>query len=206
MKILLPNRKGVNNALSVLRAGGVVAHATETCYGLACDLRNPGAVTKLFKIKQRPPDQPVSALFSSIKEAKKYAEWNVEADKLAEKYLPGPLTIVLPMRKTSALLPSPSRPPSPTLGIRLSSHPLAQQLVMEFASPLSTTSANLHGRPNTYSPSDILEQFGHQACKPDLILDSGAIQINPPSTVVDLTQPIGGFFRRGAVNPQERLI
>lgn len=219
MQILLPNRNGVNKALSVLHGGGVVAHATETCYGLACDLRNPDAVTKLFKIKQRPPDQPVSALFSSMVEAKKYVEWNAEADRLSEKYLPGPLTLILCIKSDA-----PKRlfchPPFPrtqkrvvgdggagvAIGVRLSSHPLAQLLAMEFASPLSTTSANLHGRPNAYSPSDILEQFGHQAFKPDLILDSGAIQINPPSTIIDLTHPTGGFFRRGAVNPQERLI
>lgn len=205
MKILLPNRNGVNKALSVLRDGGVVAHATETCYGLACDLRNSDAVTRLFKIKQRPPNQPVSALFSSVEEAKKYVEWNAEADKLAEKYLPGPLTIILPGKKGAPFALHPILNSQflilNSLGVRLSSHPLAQQLVMEFASPLSTTSANIHGRPNTYSPSDILEQFEHQAFKPDFILDSGVIQINPPSTVVDLTQPIGGFSRRGAVNP-----
>lgn len=187
MHVLPADSNGLNAAVKILLDGGIVAHATETCYGFACDLRNPDAVMRLFKIKQRPSDQPVSALFSSLDQAKEYVEWNEEAQRLAEEYLPGPLTIILPMRKGSDLMPTSSTILSSSLGIRLSSHPFAQQLVMEFGSPISTTSANLHDRTNPYSSNEIRSQFRDREFQPDLILDSGALHPNPPSTVIDLT-------------------
>ena len=76
MKIVDASDDGIQKALEVLRAGGVVAHATETCYGLACDLGNAEAVEKLFAIKKRPDAQPVSALLASIEQAQKYTQWN----------------------------------------------------------------------------------------------------------------------------------
>ena len=99
MRIIPADDEGIRLAVRIIEDGGVVAHATETCYGLACDLRNIDAVEKLFAIKERPPHQPVSALFSSIDEAKKYVEWNEKAEELAQKYLPGPLTVILRMRE-----------------------------------------------------------------------------------------------------------
>ncbi len=101
MKVIPFSNQAIADALTVLQNGGVVAHATETCYGLACDLSNPDAVTKLFAIKQRPESQPVSALFASVDEAKKYVEWNDRAEELAAQYLPGPLTLILPLRSDS---------------------------------------------------------------------------------------------------------
>lgn len=199
LRVLLPDTNGMNAALKILRNGGVVAHATETCYGFACDLRNPAAVAKLFAIKQRPLDQPVSALFSSVNEAKKYVQWSAEAQNLADEYLPGPLTIILPLNRGSLLSSCPLQSPSPTLGIRISSHPLSQQLIQRFGSPLSTTSANIHGYSNPYSTEDILRQFSHQEHQPDLILDSGPLPQTPPSTVIDLTQNTGDILRKGIV-------
>ena len=115
----------IKKALCILKNGGVVAHITDTCYGLACDMTNPKAVTKLFEIKHRPINMPVSALFASLEEAKKYVEWNDMAEKLAEKYLPGPLTLILPLKKP---LPHPifTTP-------LLTTH---YQLLSAFASPL----------------------------------------------------------------------
>jgi len=188
----------MSEALHMLAAGGIVAHATETCYGFACDLTNPQAVARLFALKQRPADQPVSALFSSIEEAKKFVEWNDEAKKLARKHLPGPLTLILLLKERACICPLPSLPsPVPgegmgmgarTLGIRISSHPLAQELAKRFGKPLSTTSANLHGQKNTYSTAEIIEQFKGQKVQPDLIIDSGKLRTTPPSTVMDLTE------------------
>ncbi len=193
---ILPAAKGMELALKILRSGGVVAHATETCYGFACDLRNPDAVNKLFAIKQRPLDQPVSALFVSVDDAKKYVEWNDEAQKLADEYLPGPLTIILKQKKPVLLIPCPL--PGPTLGLRVSSHPVATELIERFGSPLSTTSANIHGKPNPYSADDIVNQFNNQEFRPDLILDSGKLLPTPPSTVIDLTRPEKNVLRKGS--------
>lgn len=184
----------LREALDILRSGGVVAHATETCYGFACDLSNLDAVRTLFRIKRRPADQPVSALFPSIDEAKKYVIWNDRAEELAAMYLPGPLTLILPMRTDApsqlfsiAEIRNSEFRIQRSLGIRISSHPHARSLIAAFASPLSTTSANLHGQPNPYSADDILAQCSAMPDRPDLILDSGKLPPTPPSTVIDCT-------------------
>jgi L-threonylcarbamoyladenylate synthase len=163
-------------------------------------------VKKLFAIKNRPDTQPVSALFSSVDDAKKYVMWNERAEELAQQYLPGPLTLILPMRNDAPTKLFPNTllltPHSSllTVGIRISSHPDAIALVSTFGSPLSTTSANLHGQPNPYSPKDILEQFAQQKYQPDLILDSGMLPIMPPSTVIDLANE-NKIHRQGSIRP-----
>lgn len=184
MLIIPYSEQAIREAVDVLRSGGVVAHATETCYGLACDLSNPEAVSRLFTVKRRPGDHPVSALFASIDEAKKHVIWNKRADALAG-HLPGPLTLILPLAPDSPLLPVPAG--SSTLGVRISSHPHAQALALAAGMPLSTTSANLHGHANPYSAEDIENQFAHADNEPDLILDSGQLPPVAPSTVLDLT-------------------
>jgi len=175
--------------LEILAQGGIVAHATETCYGLACDLTNPKAVEKLFQIKERAFDQPVSALFPTIEEAKKFVEWNDEAEKLAREFLPGPLTLILPLLKTAPtlfvqLITNNQQPTNSTIGIRVSSHPLATELALRFGKPISTTSANIHGQPNTYSAEEIVTQFEGKVVQPDLLIDSGVLPKIPPSKVI----------------------
>ena len=110
MIILPDNEEAIAAAIVILRDGGVVAHATETCYGFACDMTNETAVRKLFAIKERSEDHPVSALFPSVEEAKHYVLWNEEAEKLAADSLPGPLTLILPLLSSAPqkLFPIPS--------------------------------------------------------------------------------------------------
>lgn len=199
MNILPLSDESLQEAIRILSAGGVIAHATETCYGLACDLSNIDAVKKLFTIKQRPGTQPVSALFVSIEQAKEYVEWNERAEELATQYLPGPLTIILPMRADAPSVLHPSLEHPTTLGCRVSSSPIAQSLAISFNSPLSTTSANLHGQPNPYSAQDIAQQFQDQKIQPDLILDSGTLPQNPPSTVMDLSGKEAQIRRQGNI-------
>lgn len=186
MQILPPSPQTIAAALSILREGGVVAHATETCYGLACDLTNPDAVWKLFAIKQRPDDQPVSALFPSVEAAKEWVKWSDEAQKLADEFLPGPVTIILPIKTGRKLFPCPN--PGLSLGVRVSPYPVARELVEGFDTPISTTSANVHGQPNPYSAEEILRQFSKEKHQPDLIIDSGTLPPNPPSKIIDLTK------------------
>jgi L-threonylcarbamoyladenylate synthase len=197
MRILPFSDASLQEAIALLRAGEVIAHATETCYGFACDLANMEAVKTLFAIKKRDHSQPVSALFATADDAKQYVMWNERAEELAAKHLPGPLTLILQLRSDvpRPVFSCPS--PGATLGIRVSSHSQAQQLVETFGGPLSTTSANLHGQPSPYSAQEILEQFKNEAVQPALILDSGVLPKNPPSTVVDLTQENPTQLRRG---------
>lgn len=195
MPAILFSEQAIREAVDVLHNGGVVAHATETCYGLACDLANPDAVARLFAVKRRPGDHPVSALFASIAQAKEHVIWNERAEALLP-YLPGPLTLILPLAPDSPLLPVPAG--SSTIGVRISSHPHAQALALAAGIPLSTTSANLHGHANPYSVEDIENQFIHADNEPDLILDSGVLAHTPPSTVIDLTGS-EGVRRQGGI-------
>lgn len=192
----------LDRALDTLGAGGVVAHATETCYGLACDLRNPDAVRKLFDIKQRPYDQPMSALFPSIEAAQAVCEFSEKALILAKKHLPGPLTIILPVLKNSApIFITADGKKASEIGIRISPHPIAMTLSQSFGSPIATTSANLHGRENPYSAEDIARQFKGRDSMPDLCLDNGTLPNTPPSTVVRVAGEEVTVVRRGADPP-----
>ncbi len=230
MHILPESPEAIDAALTVLQSGGIVIHATETCYGIACDLTNPKAVEKLFRVKKRPPDQPVSALFPSMSKAEEYVDFSPRALELAKKYLPGPLTIVLPSKADSPnlfVMPSPPAPlpvrphpggpfrergdsfPSPrrgeelgvgaTIGIRISSFPLAQILASRFGKPMATTSANLHGLPNPYSVADIQLQLADQQHLPDLFIDSGSLPIAPPSTVIEVIGQELRVLRKGEI-------
>ncbi|HLC76151.1 MAG TPA: L-threonylcarbamoyladenylate synthase [Candidatus Peribacterales bacterium] len=191
----LPADHGLNEAVAVLRSGGIVAHATETCYGFACDLTNPDVVRKLFLLKDRPEEVQMSALFSSLDAAKEWVEWNEKAEELARKYLPGPLTIILPMRSGKRIAMNDGQ----SLGVRISSHPIAQKLAELSGVLLSTTSANLHGEPSAYSAEEIVAQFKHREVQPDLILDSGILQKAPPSTVLVIEGEEVRIVRQGTI-------
>jgi len=181
-------------AVKTLNEGGIVAHATETCYGLACDLSNPDAVAKLFALKQRPEHMPVSVLFASVDQAKEYVQWNDAAQKLADEHLPGPLTMILnATNKDLFVVPNDKDPNSKpttqnselrTIGVRISSNSIAQELVKSFGSPISTTSANIHGQPNAYS----IDQLRQEGIEPDFIIDSGELPEVAASKVIDLSE------------------
>lgn len=202
VKVLPAHAETLQEALNVIQAGGVVAHPTETCYGFACDLTNPEAVRKLFAVKKRPDSLSVSALFASVEQAKEYVEWNEKAEELSKKYLPGPLTVVLPLRTGKGAkyhLSINGTTAATTIGTRVSSHPVAQRLAKLCSVPLSTTSANLHGKPEPYSVEDIVQQFSEQELQPDLILDGGVLPHTPPSTIVEVRKGKLVILRQGAV-------
>ena len=189
MNILSDTEEDISAVVELLANGSGSAHATETCYGLACDLSNSDAVEKLFALKKRPTDMPVSALFSSVDQAKDYVEWNDRAEELAQKHLPGPLTIILPAKQEAPtpLYVMPASDTAQTIGVRISSHPVAQALVEQFGSPISTTSANVHGQENPYSAEEIVNQYEQSDMQPNLILDSGTLNTEASSTIVDLS-------------------
>ena len=193
MKVLPVSDSAIKEAVTTIKNGGVIAHATETCYGFACDLTNANVVKRLPALKCRSEDQPVSALFPSVDEAKKWVKWNAKAEEIAQMYLPGPLTIVLPVKNSDASN-------SETLGVRISSHPIAQKLAKLAGVPLSTTSANLHGGPNPYSAEDIVTQFADRELQPDLILDSGELSVTKPSTVISIQNGKMTVLREGEVS------
>lgn len=195
----------LNAAAQCLLSGGIVCHPTETCYGLACDLTNHRAVEHLFTLKRRPADKPVSALFSSLEDAKQYVEWNDAAESLAH-YFPGALTIILPLRAAAPhlLFPLPRRAAHSvtSIGVRVSSHPIAAALVRLAARPVSTTSANVSDQPEPYDRASVLAQFATVDERPDVVLDGGALPRTPPSTIIDCRDNRLRIVRQGSLRIQ----
>lgn len=201
MKIIPESPEALLEACEVLRTGGTVIHATETCYGIACDLTNEDAVKDLFDVKQRPGYQTVSALFASVDAAREYVEVSPKAEELFLKYLPGPLTIVLSKKKNAPpiWLTAAGNGTDAQIGVRISSHPFAMKLAESFGKPIATTSANLHGKPNPYSISEIEAQWAGALLVPELIIDAGTLPTADPSTVVRVAGDAITVLRQGSL-------
>lgn len=178
----------IEKAIHVLRQGGVIAHPTDTCYGLAADVFNLQALERLYELKGMPKDKPVSILVASLEEAKRYAHFSPKALELAERFWPGALTLVL---TRSQPLPSFLNPGVLEIGLRVIDEPISVALLKAFGGPLTTTSANAHGKPSPYSVSEI-------SLKPDLILDGGELQAHAkPSTIVRVLGDDVDILRHG---------
>jgi L-threonylcarbamoyladenylate synthase len=202
MNILSISDQAIADAASFICKGGIVIHPTETCYGIACDLTNREAVRKMFIVKNRPMNQPVSALFPSIEASQEYVLWPERALEIGKKYLPGPLTIILPVvpRHQSDLFPSVDHSSDVmTLGIRISSHPIAMKISEYAGIPISTTSANVHGKSEPYSLEDITSQYSEGALEPVWMLNSGVLPLAKPSTIVSIKNDTMTLVREGSV-------
>lgn len=193
-----------NRALACLRAGGVIAHATDTCYGFACDATNKRALKKLYALKQMPFSKPVSILVTDLNMAEKYGRFNATSRQLAKEYWPGALTIVVPRRHA---LPAFVNPGAATVGIRVPNHEVSRLLAARLGAPITTTSANISGKPSPYSAQDIRRQFRRQKLQPDFIIDEGPLdKKNLPSTVVEIRGSSIKIVRKGSVKIPRRLL
>lgn len=188
-------KRDIKKAIEHLQARNIIVHATDTCYGFACDIFNRKALNQLYQLKQMDRKKPVSIMVRSFQEAKKYGHFNKKACELAKKYWPGPLTIVVKRKK---ILPKFFNPSSNSIGIRIPAHAISISLI-KACGPLATTSANISGKPSPYSISAIKKQFSKQKLKPDFYLDSGKIKKNPPSTIIDLSQSQARILRKGLI-------
>jgi L-threonylcarbamoyladenylate synthase len=178
----------IQDAVMTLHKAGVVAHPTETCYGLAADIFQKSAVEKVYAMKQMPYSKPVSILVQNLEEAQRYGEFSPAAVKLALQHWPGPLTIIVPR---SAMLPKWVNPGLDSVGFRVSSNKKTRELVEGFGGPVTTTSANLSGEPQAYKVADLLH------LEPDYVLDGGQIGQNPPSTIVKVDGEDVTIIRQG---------
>lgn len=183
-------------AVAALRSGGVIAHATDTCYGFACDVLNEKALARLYHLKKMPRSKPVSVLVADLDMAKIFGVFSKSALKLAQQYWPGALTIIVKRKKT---LPTFFNHGHKSVGFRVPSDKLSRALPRAFGSPLTTTSANISGQPSPYSVAAIHRQFAHQPLKPDLTMDAGRLKKNPPSTIIDMTGKTPKIIRQGSV-------
>lgn len=168
-----------------LQKGGVVVYPTETCYGLGADATNQKAVDKIFAIKKRQKDKPLLIVVPDPEMIKHYIAWTPELEKIAHKYWPGPLTVVVPVHQKDGLA-SGVIAQDGTLAFRITSHPMAAAISTELNAPLVSTSANISAHKSPYSIEEVQAMFKDQDEQPDTIIDAGELPDALPSTVIRL--------------------
>jgi len=179
--------------MDVLRAGGAVAFPTETFYGLAAAALDPASVKRIFALKGRPDSKPLLVLVDSIAMAETVAHVGHAARALMDRYWPGALTLVLPAR---AIVPPDVTAGTGTLGVRMSSHPIACGLVRALGEPVTAPSANPAGFEPPTTAHAVVAYFAEGL---ELVLDGGPTAGGMPSTVLDLTVDPPKIVRQGAV-------
>ena len=189
-----PEQPLIVEAARVLRQGGLVAFATETVYGLGADATNAEAVARIFQAKGRPATNPLIVHgHDTISVRKAVSEWPMAAERLANRFWPGPLTLVLPR---SRLIPDVVTGGKETVGIRVPDSEVARALLRESARLVAAPSANRSTRVSPTRAEHVLKDLDGRI---DMILDSGATPIGIESTVLDLTTTPPKILRPGAV-------
>ena len=184
----------LTEAARLIRAGELVAFPTETVYGLGADATNERAVAKIFDAKGRPHFNPLISHVPDAAEAQQFVEWSETADKLAAKFWPGPLTLVL---LRSSRVPDEVTAGLNTVAIRVPAHPVARALLTAAGIPVAAPSANLFSRPSPTRASHVLDDL---AGRIDLVVDGGATHVGVESTVLDLSGEVPTILRPGAVS------
>lgn len=181
-------------AASVLREGGIIIYPTETLYGIGALALNEESIKKIFKIKERFYGKPIPILVKDKEMLSQFVEVTVEASKLIDKFLPGPLTLVLKQKKFLPVLISAK---TGKVAVRISSHPFVRRLIDLVSEPLTSTSANVSGVENLFNFDEIYRTFKD---KVDLIVDSGSLPPSKGSTVIDLTVKPPRIVREGDIS------
>ena len=188
----------VRRAADILRAGGLVAFPTETVYGLGADASNAAAVARLYRAKGRPDAHPVIVHFSSAEKAFEWAKEVPEAARrLAARFWPGPLTLIL---KRSSRANDFVTGAQDSVGLRVPSHPVAQELLREFGGGIAAPSANEFG---SVSPTSAQHVRGDLGGKVDLVLEGGSSEVGIESTILDLSGAGPVLLRPGAVTKSQ---
>jgi L-threonylcarbamoyladenylate synthase len=187
-------------AAGVLRQGGVVIYPTDTLYGIGVDAFTDDSVDRLYEIKGRDPGKPTHCIVSGLVMAEEYAEVNEAARNLAERFLPGALTLIL--KKKPAVMQGIGRNID-TIGIRIPKSDLCLEMARTFGRPITTPSANKAGQM-AQSPADIVAQLGEDNI--DLFIDAGVLPQSKPSTIVNLVSGFPSVLREGAIPSSDIIV
>lgn len=196
MARIISHDRALAEAAALLRMGGVVAIPTETVYGLAADAFNGEAVAKIFETKGRPRFNPLIAHVANIGMATELVEFNDKARALAEKFWPGPLTMVLPMAASSPIHPLVTSGLD-TLAIRVPQSTFTRALIAELGHPLAAPSANRSGRISATTAAAVDAELGDRI---ELIVDGGSSQVGVESTIVKVDDDSVTLLRPGGVS------
>ncbi len=188
----------IQQAIAILKKGGVVAFPTDTVYGLAATANNPAAIKRVFEIKERPLTQALPLVVASIEQAEQAARHiPALAYCLMRNFWPGALTLVL---KKAAWVPDVLTAGSDTVAMRLPDDHIASVLINGVGVPLVGTSANVHGRPSPTTAAQVRAQLDE---KIDMLIDGGPTRVGVESTIIDMTARPPRILRQGALPRQE---
>lgn len=190
--------EAIKEALRIIQSGGLVAFPTDTVYGLAVDIHSRAAIDRIYEVKGRDMAKAIPVLISQMDQLNQVAsDFPGCARRLAERYWPGGLTLVVP--RLSSLPENLSSGPS--VAIRMPDYPPVLTL-LQHCGPLAVTSANLSGKANPLSVADVMAQLNG---KIDLILDGGKVSGGVPSTIVDCSVEPPVILRHGAISDEDIL-
>ena len=192
-----PDAAVIERAARLINRGEVVVCPTDTGYAFAANALDARAIARVFDLKGRSFSNPIHVAVNSIEEAEKYAHINEVARYLADHFLPGALTTVLPKKE---IVPSMLVAGLDTVGIRIPDNNVILKLAGAAERPLTTTSANISGKPTPYTVEEIIGQLGENIRKVALILDQGPIKTRELSTIVDLSVSPPQLIRQGLVS------
>ena len=185
----------IAEAARLIRDGALVAFPTETVYGLGADATNAAAVAKLYAAKGRPSFNPLIAHVADPEAAMREGVFSAVATKLAARFWPGPLTLVVPVAPTSRISDL-ARAGLRTIGLRVPAHPIAHALLVEADRPIAAPSANRSGHVSPVAPEHVLEDLGQNI---DLVLDGGPSNVGIESTIVACLDASPRLLRPGGI-------
>lgn len=194
------SNKTIEKVGGAFKKGGVVVYPTDTVYGLGVNALDEKTAKKIFQIKGRDFNKPISIIVKDIEMAKEVASFGRNVEKILEKIFPGPVTAILFKKKIlSDILTAGTN----KIGIRIPDCKITRLIMEKLDFPITTTSANISGKGASGDIGEILKQFKNSKLKPDLVLDAGVLPESQSSTVIDLTGPEPKILRAGPVNKNE---
>lgn len=198
--LLKDTDEDIKKAAEIIKNGGLVGMPTETVYGLGANALNPKAVLDIFKAKGRPADNPLIVHISDVSQIEKFSlaeEIPENAKILAEKFWPGPLTMIV---KKGKAVPDEVSAGLDTVAIRFPSHPVAQKLISFAGLPVAAPSANLSGSPSPTTPQHVMRDLKG---KIPAIIDGGICNVGLESTVITLTENPPRLLRPGGITLEQ---
>ncbi len=181
-----------------IKNGGIVIFPTETVYGIGTNGLDEKAIKKLYEVKQRPLNKPISLLVNSFDMINEVAKDITDLEyTLIKKFFPGPLTIIL---KKKDIVPDILTANSDTVGIRMPANEIALKLIEYASVPIATPSANISGKPSGTNPKDIIKDFNG---KVDYFIDNGPTPIGLSSTIVQVINGTPYILRQGSITEEQ---
>ncbi len=189
------NNVGIQKAAQIINKGGIVIFPTDTVYGIGCDPYNQKAVLSLYKIKKREKTKPLPVIGYSKKELEKIAEFNDKAEKIAEMFWPGAITLILKVKDENI---KKSLGLGKKIAVRVPNNQCALSLLKE-CKLLVATSANISGTTSLTDPNDCKRDLNGY----DLLIDGGILSDNGESTIVEIDENKLRVLRSGSVSEEE---